>query len=72
MGFFGKLMAAEQAPPGKQQLLDTLREEGDRYADWVESLTEDVLAERVKFMPGMTPPDRTRFEMLLGVKEHEI
>ena len=38
----------------------------------MEGLPEDLLAERVKLAPGMVPPDKSRFEMLLGPKEHEM
>lgn len=32
----------------------------------------DLLAERVKFPSDMASPTKTRFEMLLGTKEHEM
>jgi uncharacterized damage-inducible protein DinB len=69
---FGKMTAEEQTPRNKAQIVAFLREEGDRFAKWLEGLSEDVLAEHVKLMPGMTPPSKTRFDMLLGVKEHEM
>lgn len=69
---FAKMGAEEQKPRSKAQIVSLLREEGDRFANWLEGLSDDFLAERVKFMPGMTPPSKTRFEMLLGVKEHEM
>jgi len=28
--------------------------------------------DRDRITPGMTPPSKTRFEMLLGTKEHEM
>ena len=68
-GLFGKLAAEEQALKTKEQIIAVLREEGDRFAAWVEGLSEDFLAESVRFLPGMTPPSKTRFEMILGVKE---
>jgi uncharacterized damage-inducible protein DinB len=71
-GFFGKLMAEEQAVHGKQQIIGLLRENGESFATWLEGLSEEVLAERVSFMPGMVPADKSRFEMLLSVKEHEM
>jgi uncharacterized damage-inducible protein DinB len=69
---FAKLMAEEQVPRSKSQILQLLSEEGDRFTSWLGTLSDDFLAERVTFMPGMTPPSKTRFEMLLGVKEHEM
>jgi uncharacterized damage-inducible protein DinB len=69
---FEKMMAEEQTPRSKAQILQLLRDEGNGFASWLGSLSDDFLAERVTFMPGMTPPSKTRFEMLLGVKEHEM
>ena len=69
---FQKLAAEEQKPRSKAQIIALLREEGDRFTKWLEGLSDDFLAERVKFMPGMTPDSKTRFEMILGVKEHEM
>jgi uncharacterized damage-inducible protein DinB len=71
-GFFGKLVAEEQALQTKEQIIAALREEGDRFAAWLEGLSNDFLGESVSFLPGMTPPSKTRFEMILGVKEHEM
>ena len=70
MGFFGKLIEDEKAPLSKQQLIATLTEEGERFAKWLESVPDDFLGERVAAPAAMKLPDRTRFEMILGVKEH--
>jgi uncharacterized damage-inducible protein DinB len=43
-----------------------------QFATWLETLTDDTLAERVDMFPGAEPSSKTRFEMLLGVKEHEM
>ncbi len=72
MSFFGKIMAEEQAQRTKQEILTFLREEGDRYANWLDSLTDEFLGEQVAMPPGMTPESKSRFEMILGVKEHEM
>ena len=71
-GFIGKLSAEEQEPRTKAQILQLLRENGERFAKWLESLSEDFLGQRVAMPSGMTPTSRTRFEMVLGVKEHEM
>lgn len=71
-GFFGQLMAEEQTPRTKPQLIAMLLEEGNRFATWLGSLSDDFLGERVSFPAGMTPPTKSRFEMILGVKEHEM
>jgi uncharacterized damage-inducible protein DinB len=70
--FFAKLIADEQTLRSKAQLIALLREEGDRVAQWLDTVSDDFLGERVSMPPGMTPPSKTRFEMILGVKEHEM
>jgi uncharacterized damage-inducible protein DinB len=70
--FFAKLIADEQTPRSKAQLIALLKEEGGRVAQWLDTVSDDFLGERVSLPPGMTPPSKTRFEMILGVKEHEM
>ncbi len=71
-GLFGKMAAGEQEARSKQQIVALLRTEGDRLAKWMESLSDDFLGQRVTMPAGMTPPSKSRFEMLLGTKEHEM
>ncbi|HLB89118.1 MAG TPA: DinB family protein, partial [Terriglobales bacterium] len=71
-GYIRRLMAEEQEPRTKAQIVALLRESGDQWAQWLERQSDEFLAERVKNPAGMTPASRTRFEMLLGVKEHEM
>jgi uncharacterized damage-inducible protein DinB len=71
-GLMRSFVAEEQTPRSKAQIIALLRDEGERWAKWLESQSDDFLAERVKFPPGMTPASKTRFEMLLGTKEHEM
>jgi uncharacterized damage-inducible protein DinB len=70
--FMRSIVAEEQRPRSKAQIIALLRDEGERWAKWLENQSDDFLAERVKFPAGMTPPTKTRFEMLLGTKEHEM
>ncbi|MGH9144082.1 MAG: DinB family protein, partial [Vicinamibacterales bacterium] len=49
-----------------------LRSEGDTFASFLEGLPESFLAEQLAMAPGMQPPSKSRFEMLLGAKEHEM
>ena len=67
-----RLIAEEQTPRSKAQIIALLREDGERWAAWMEQLSDAFLAERVQYPAGMTPPSKTRFEMILGVKEHEM
>jgi len=61
--------AEEKRLRSKKEILDLLRTEGERWCDWVASVPEAVLAEQVR-MPGGA--SNSRFEMLLGTKEHEM
>jgi uncharacterized damage-inducible protein DinB len=72
MGFVSGMSAEEQAPRSKADIIALLRTEGDPLAQWMEGLTDDFLGQRVTMPQGMTPPSKTRFEMLLGLKEHEM
>ena len=72
MGFFGPLFAQEQTPGSKAQIVSMLREGGDRFATLLDSLSDDFLGETVMMPKGMPEVSKTRFEMLLGVKEHEM
>ena len=71
-GWMQRARAEEQAARSKADILALLRESGERWANWLDSLSEEFLAERVAMMPGMTPASKSRFEMRLGVKEHEM
>jgi len=62
------MMADEQTPRTKAQIIELLRDGGDRFSNLLEGLSDDILAERVTLPLGI----KTRFEMLLGVKEHEM
>ena len=59
----------ERRPRSKDEILDLLRTEGDRSVTWLEGLCDDFLLEQVR-LPGGTSV--SRFEMLLGTKEHEL
>ncbi len=67
-----QVAADENALRTKDQILDALRTQGEAFASMAAALTPEVLAEVVSFAPPMQPSQKTRFEMLLGVKEHEM
>jgi len=67
-----RFTAEEKEPRTKDQILEMLRSSGEKWAGWVEGLTDDFLAERVQMPSGMPPPSKSRFEMILSVKEHEM
>jgi uncharacterized damage-inducible protein DinB len=70
--FIGPIAASEQQSMTKQQIIARLTEAGDEYESWLQTLSDDFLAQSILMPPGGAPPSRTRFEMLLSVKEHEM
>jgi uncharacterized damage-inducible protein DinB len=71
--FIGAMVAEEHTPRSKAQILDLLRDGGESFAQWLDGLSDDFLGENVTMgMPGAIPASKTRFELILGVKEHEM
>ena len=68
----GQMMAEEQKPRSKVELIALLTERGEVLASWLETLSDDFLGEAFTQPPGMTPATKTRFEMLMSLKEHEM
>jgi uncharacterized damage-inducible protein DinB len=60
-----------QALRSKADIVGALKEGGERFAAFVEGLDEATLQGIVSF-PAPVGKPKTRFEMLLGVKEHEM
>jgi uncharacterized damage-inducible protein DinB len=67
-----RLAAEEKQPRTKAQVIDLLNTSGEKWAGWLQGLTDEFLGERVQMPKGATPPSRTRFEMVMSVKEHEM
>ncbi len=69
---FGRYMAemtkAQAALTTKAAIVEALKANGETFAKRLESMTEAQLAEVVTFPGG----GKTRFEQMLGVKEHEM
>ena len=71
-GFMGRQIAEEQAPRSKADILKLLKDEGEKYATALDGVSEALLAETVRYPEGMVPPAKSRFEMLIAPKEHEM
>jgi len=69
---FQKFSAEESKPRTKAELIAYLKQEGDAFTSMLEGLPESFLAEQVSMRPGMQPAAKSRFEMLLSAKEHEM
>jgi uncharacterized damage-inducible protein DinB len=73
--FFGlrdKLQAEVKAPRTKAQILELLRTEGEKFAKILDGASEAFLGEQVEYPEGMEPRAKSRFEMLIAAKEHEM
>jgi uncharacterized damage-inducible protein DinB len=64
-----KSAAEEKRPRSKAEIVELLRTEGERYVQWVEQQPARVLQEQVAWPGGGS---KSRFEMLMGTKEHEM
>ena len=65
-----RVAAEERRPRAKSEIVSLLRNEGERFASWLESLTDDFLNETFTDPMGQNP--KTRLEALMGAKEHEM
>ena len=63
---------AEAALTTKAQILEALERDGNGFASFLEQTTPELLSEVVTFPPPVTPSTKSRFELILGVKEHEM
>jgi uncharacterized damage-inducible protein DinB len=71
-GFLMPVLAEEKKPRSKAELIAMLRTEGDAFAGWLETVSDDFLGQSVTMPAGMQPSSKSRFEMILGAKEHEM
>jgi uncharacterized damage-inducible protein DinB len=67
-----RLNAEEKEKRSKEQIIEALKSSGEKWAGFLEGVTDNFLAERVEMPAGMTPASKSRFEMILSVKEHEM
>jgi uncharacterized damage-inducible protein DinB len=70
--YMGQAKQIEASLTTKAAIIDALTTRGDQFAAWLETLTDDQLGQLVSFPAGLQPPSKSRFEMLLGAKEHEM
>jgi uncharacterized damage-inducible protein DinB len=69
---FQEMMAEEAKPRTKAQVIALLKTEGDKWEEFVASLSDDFLGQTIAMPQGGAPPARTRFDMIMSVKEHEM
>jgi len=71
-GLMGTLAAEERKARTKAEILELLKTEGEKYAQQLEGCSEEFLGQRVQYPEGMVPPSKSRFEMVMSPKEHEM
>jgi uncharacterized damage-inducible protein DinB len=69
-GMSQRAEADEAKARSKAEIIALLRSTGEEFAAWLETLTPEFLAEIVTEVDGKTA--KSRFEGLLGAKEHEM
>jgi|KBSMisStaDraftv2_1062788.scaffolds.fasta_scaffold00864_14 uncharacterized damage-inducible protein DinB len=73
MEYMKKVAEEEARLQTKAQIVAKLKDTGEEFAKMVEALNDEkFLAEEITFRAGATPPSRTRFDLLLAAKEHEM
>ena len=70
MAMMGTVGAEEAKVTTKTAIVAALKSEGENFAAWLESLGDEFLAERVENFDKSG--SRSRLEMLLSPKEHEM
>ena len=64
--------AEEAKPRTKAETIAYLESRGEAFASFLEGLSDEFLAEPVVMPSGAEPTTKTRFEMLMSAKEHEM
>jgi uncharacterized damage-inducible protein DinB len=67
----GQMQTEEARPRTKADIIALLRDRGEDTANWLESLSDDFLGEQFT-QPRGEPKSKSRFEMIMGMKEHEM
>lgn len=73
MEYMKKVAGEESKLQTKAQIVAKLNDAGEEFAKMLEGLNDErFFAESIVFRAGATPPSRTRFDLLLAAKEHEM
>ena len=72
MATMAELAAAESEPRTKSEVITMLEDEGEIWATFLDGASDEFLADTVSFPPEFSQPPKSRLEMLLSVKEHEM
>ena len=66
--WMGEATAKSKALTSKAAIVEALKTNGEEFAKHLESMTEDQLAQPI----GAPNGSKSAFEMLIGIKEHEM
>jgi len=72
MAYMAPLQAEQAKPRTKAQIVELLQQRGENFAKQVEALPNEFLAQNITMPPGGHPPSRSRFDILISAKEHEM
>jgi len=72
MALIKSLAEQEATARTSAQVIELLKTEGAVWASFLAGLSDDFLAEPFTMPPGTEPTTKSRLEMLLSVKEHEM
>ena len=67
-----ELGAKEAEPRTKSQVIAMLDDEGEIWATFLDRVSDEFLAETVSSLPEFSQTPKSRLEMILSVKEHEM
>ena len=70
--FMQKILAEENQARTKDQIIDLLKTEAEKWDSWMDGLSDNFLSQKVRMPQDSLPPAKSRFEMILSVKEHEM
>jgi len=71
-GLMTELGTEEAKPRTKDEVVAMLEREGDVWETFLRGLSDDFLGEMVSFPSEFNAPPKSRFEMIMSVKEHEM
>ena len=71
-GFVAPVRAEEEKPYTKAEILQQLKDGRDKLETWMAGLDEAFLGETISFPSPIQPPTKSRFEMIISIKEHEM
>src|SRR5262249_7069558 len=69
---FAPIAAEEGKPRSKAEIVELLKSEGEKFASFLEGMSEADLSERVSMSAFAGGGSKSRLEMLLSPKEHEM